>query len=209
MKKNEGKKISEIHEKMIIHATSKPIIESGSKLKRSNTKKSGEKVISIESSDGEGEHDKPSVRRLSLKKKEVSIHNESGSKVSVLESNKENSELIKTPTSSVFPGNSYSLRRRGRGRQPKKSHIYKSKENIIFSHEKDEEMNKLDDSEFKLPNEDKRKDVWNIFAGLEVDKAVGSPKSSGLASPQDISMKAEQRGNFEFHQLVSGHISYE
>jgi len=37
----------------------------------------------------------------------------------------------------------------------KKSHVYKSEENIIFSHEKDEEMNKLDDSEFKLPNEDK------------------------------------------------------
>jgi hypothetical protein len=50
-----------------------------------------------------------------------------------------------------LPKSGYGLRKRGR--KPKKSMVYKDKENLIFSHEKDEEMQKLDDSEFKLPNE--------------------------------------------------------
>lgn len=181
-KKNkiEGKKGLESNEKKkLVQITAKSSSEKVSKHKTSNSKKLGEKVISIESSDQEEDNQKPSVKRLSLKKKEVPYHTESGSKVSVRESNKENSELIKTPTSSDLPRNSYGLRRRGRGRQPKKSHIYKNNENIIFSHEKDEEMNKLDDSEFKLPNEDKSKEFRNIFVDLEASKVIGSPKDSG------------------------------
>ena len=131
-------------------------IKSGSKHKRRNIKNSYEKSLKENNTDEE-KYEKSTVKRVSLKKKADTTLVESGSKVSVNGSNKENSECIKTPTSSDLPRNTYGLRRRGRGRQPKKSHIYKSEENLIFSHEKDEEMNKYDDSEFKLPNEDKSK----------------------------------------------------
>lgn len=128
---------------------------SGSKHKKKyqNKHKSPVKVVEIEESDEEPS-EKPVTKRVALKKTEA-VLNESASKISVNESNKEISESIKTPTSSDLPKNGYGLRRRGRGRKPKKSHIYKSEENLIYSHEKDEEMHKHDDSEFKLPNEDK------------------------------------------------------
>lgn len=131
-------------------------LENHLKAKKKFIKKSPEKVVEAEISENESEG-KPIVKRISLKKRVDPVLNESASKASVNESNKENSELIKTPTSSDIPKDSYELRRRGRGRQPKKSSIYKNEENLIYSHEKDEEMNKHDDSEFKLPNEDKSK----------------------------------------------------
>lgn len=126
---------------------------SKSKKKYQNKHKSPIKVVEIEESDEEPS-EKPITKRVALKKTELAL-NESASKISINESNKEISESIKTPTSSILLKNSYGLRRRGRGRKPKKSHIYKREENLIYSHEKDEEMHKHDDSEFKLPNEDK------------------------------------------------------
>lgn len=123
----------------------------GANLRKRSIKNSYEKSIKEEISEDETQG-KRSTKRISLKKKTLP---ESASKLSISGSNKENSEWIKTPSSSDLPRNTYGLRRRGRGRKPKKSHIYKSEENLIFSHEKDEEMNKHDDSEFKLPNEDK------------------------------------------------------
>lgn len=131
--------------------------DSGSKHKKKYPAKTKSPVKVIEMAESDDElSDKPISKRVAIKKADVLLQ-ESGSKVSINESNKENSECIKTPTSSDLPKNTYGLRRRGRGRQPKKSHIYKSEENLIYSHEKDEEMNKLDDSEFKLPHEDKSK----------------------------------------------------
>ena len=131
-------------------------LETQLKAKKKLIKKSPEKVVEAEISENESEC-KPVVKRVSLKKRVDPVLNESASKVSINESNKENSELIKTPTSSDMPKDSYELRRRGRGRQPKKSSIYKNEENLIYSHEKEEEMHKHDDSEFKLPNKDKSK----------------------------------------------------
>ena len=58
----------------------------------------------------------------------------------------------KKPKDFEHPKNGYGLRRRGR--KPKKSMIYKDEDNIILSHEKDEDMNKIDDSEFKLHNQE-------------------------------------------------------
>mmetsp|Transcript_5206 Transcript_5206/g.5970 ORF Transcript_5206/g.5970 Transcript_5206/m.5970 type:complete len:152 (-) Transcript_5206:2811-3266(-) len=135
--------------------------KTASKHKRRNIKNSYEKSR-IDISDEESLQ-KSIGKRVLLKKRSDTILIESASKISVHESNKENSECIKTPTSSDLPRSIYGLRRRGRGRQPKKSHIYKREENLIFSHEKEEEMNKLDDSEFKLPNEDKSKLILRNF----------------------------------------------
>jgi len=136
-------------------------VKSGSKHKKRNIKNSYEKSIKKEISEDENSG-KQSVKRMSLKKKPATVLVESASKVSMNESVKEESEGIKTPTSSDLPKSSYSLRKRGKGRKLKKSHVYKSEENIIFSHEKEEEMNKLDDSEFKLPNEDKSRIIQKI-----------------------------------------------
>lgn len=96
-----------------------------------------------------------------------------------------------------MPRNTYGLRRRGRGRQPKKSHIYKSEENLIFSHEKDEEMNKHDDSEFKLPNEDKSKNLRNLIP-IEVPKEEPYVNEFVSDFNKDINMSEDVNGKPTF-----------
>jgi hypothetical protein len=174
-------------------------LESGSKSKRKLSKKSPENKIKEEVSEEE-KTSKPSVKRVSLKKRVDPVLNESASKASVIESNKENSELIKTPTSSDLPKNTYGLRKRMRGRKPKKSHVYNSAENLIYSHEKEEEMNKLDDSEFKLPNEHKHKAKI-----IEEDKDE-EMKDELSDTEQDRSMSEDITGKFKCHQPCSGHL---
>ena len=98
-----------------------------------------------------------------------------------------------------MPKNTYGLRKRKRGRKPKKSHVYNSSENLIFSHEKDEEMNKLDDSEFKLPNEYKHK------AKIEKENKDEEMKDELSDTEQDRSMSEEITGKFKCHQPSAGH----
>lgn len=100
-----------------------------------------------------------------------------------------------------MPRNTYGLRRRGRGRQPKKSHIYKSEENLIFSHEKDEEMNKHDDSEFKLPNEDKSKNLRNLIP-IEVPKEEPYVNEFVSDFNKDINMSEDVNGKPNFTFLI-------
>jgi hypothetical protein len=107
------------------------------------------------------------------------------------------------------PKNTYGLRRRGRGRQPKKSHIYKSDENLIFSHEKDEEMNKHDDSEFKLPNEDKSKNLRNLIP-IEVPKEEPYVNEFVSDFNKDVDMAEEVNGKPTFvfliiHKVLTSH----
>lgn len=98
-----------------------------------------------------------------------------------------------------MPKNTYGLRARKRGRKPKKSHVYNSAENLIYSHEKEEEMNKLDDSEFKLPNEYKHK------AKVTKESKEEEMKEEQSDSDQDRSMSEEVTGKFKCHQPCSGH----
>jgi len=77
----------------------------------------------------------------------------SGFKQEVPETPRQKSESDDKSPSFEQPKNSYGLRKRGR--KPKKSMIYKDEHNLIYSHEKEEEMQRLDDSEFKLPYEEK------------------------------------------------------
>ena len=169
-------------------------MSSNSKSKKKNFKKSPEKVVQIAVSE-EDQTSKPSVKRVSLKKKTQALSNESASKVSINESIKEQ-ECIKTPSSSRAPKNSYGLRRTKRGRKPKKSHVYNSAENLIYSHEKEEEMNKLGDSEFKLPNEEKNK------LKLEVSQSKTVLLHDQSESDQDINMSEDHTGMFKIHQFI-------
>lgn len=77
-------------------------------------------------------------------------------------------EEMKTPAKVEPPRNSYGLRRRGR--KPKKSKIFKEKENFIYSYEKEEDMHKLDDSEFKLPNEHLSKKFTQLIIQPNLEK---------------------------------------
>ena len=96
-----------------------------------------------------------STKRVSLKKKTDIISKESDSKT--CEIKKDNTEAAKTPSKTQAPRNNYELRKRGR--KSKKSMIYKDEDNIVYSCEKEEDMQKLDDSEFKLPNESHSKNL--------------------------------------------------
>lgn len=107
-----------------------------------------------------------------------------------------------------MPKNSYGLRRRAGGRQPKKSHIYKREENLIYSHEKDEEMNKHDDSEFKLPNEDKSKYFPQISfltqVCLEDPSKKGRMVHDAHSASNDVrSLSDNYEGKFKSHQFES------
>jgi len=171
----------------------KPMM-SKSKSKKKNFKRSPEKVVQIEVSD-EDQTSKPSVKRMSLKKKTQALFNESASKASINESIKEQ-ECIKTPSSSQALKSSHGLRRTKRGRKPKKSHVYNSAENLIYSHEKEEEMIKLGDSEFKLPNEEKNK------LKLEVSQSKTVLLHDQSESDQDINMSEDHTGMFKIHQFI-------
>lgn len=109
--------------------------------------------IKIESIDNTADKssDLKSTKRVSLKKKSDVVSKESGSKAWANETKKEKVETTKTPPKTPAPRNNYELRKRGR--KSKKSMIYKDEDNIVYSCEKEEDMQKLDDSEFKLPNE--------------------------------------------------------
>ena len=93
-----------------------------------------------------------SNKRMSLRKKTDTVSESPASKQEIAETPKYNSTSCKKSKDFEHPKIGYGLRRRGR--KPKKSMIYKDEDNIILSHEKDEDMNKIDDSEFKLPNEE-------------------------------------------------------
>lgn len=126
--------------------------------KHKKTQQSIEKInINVESSDtpAEKSSDLKSTKRVSLKKKTDIISKESDSKT--CEIKKDNTEAEKTPSKTQAPRNNYELRKRGR--KSKKSMIYKDEDNIVYSCEKEEDMQKLDDSEFKLPNESHSKNL--------------------------------------------------
>lgn len=102
-----------------------------------------------------------STKRVSLRKKTESIAASSACKQEYVPCETPKQEPDSDIKGSPFeqPKSGYGLRKRGR--QPKKSKIYQDEDNIIFSHEKDEDMNKIDDSEFKLPNEERSKKFIN------------------------------------------------
>lgn len=139
--KNRG----EANEKKTDCEEDKNLLDNASKHKKHPVKLSPERVVEITESEEEVS-EKPSAQRMSLRKKSEYEANESASKASINESKKEQSESIKTPTSSELPKGNYGLRRRGRGRKKFK-----------LTPMKEEELNRLDDSEFKLPNEEKSK----------------------------------------------------
>jgi hypothetical protein len=101
--------------------------------------------------------DAKSTKRVSLKKKSDTVLKDSDSKALTNEKVKESVESSKTPPKTSTPRNNYELRKRGR--KSKKSMIYKDEDNIVYSWEKEEDMQKIDDSEFKLPNESHSKNL--------------------------------------------------
>ena len=116
--------------------------------------------VETENYDNKGA-DAKSTKRVSLKKKSDVALKDSDSKTITYESNIEHAENSKTPPKTSTPRNNYELRRRGR--KSKKSMIYKDEDNIVYSWEKEEDMQKIDDSEFKLPNESHSKKLNFIY----------------------------------------------
>jgi hypothetical protein len=124
---------------------------------RSSSKKKSEKFTS-------------STKRVSLRKKMESVSEASAFKQEVPETPKQKPESDIKSSSFEHPKNNYGLRKRGR--KPKKSRIYEDKDNIIFSHEKEEEMHKIGDSEFKLPHEERNKLMNSHHTDLNLEASV-------------------------------------
>ena len=139
---------------------------------QSSTKKKSEKYNS-------------SSKRVSLRKKTESVSEPSACKQEVPETPQQEPESEAKSGKFDHPTSGYGLRKRGR--KPKKSRIYKDEDNIIFSHEKEEDMNKIDDSEFKLPNEERSKSNSPIHQNLNLEASpVGGDSYKDTVSRHNI-----------------------